>query len=371
MVWYWGTGGAGVRLADRIAEALAVHLGTRAVMMSCHADNAWLERGVSRGHPVATISGAKGYANRFLLALAFVPRLVIFWRQLRAHRPDAVVIPMNFALAWPLAHLPHRMGIPVIYVIHDAEPHVGDFAPHLQRWTQERLLGLASAGVAASNYTASRLHALFAKCPPVTVLPLSSLVKARRVLPRQRPGRPLRILFLGRLIAYKGLDILASALQPLAFRDDWTLTVAGDGPERHKVERLFSPFPQADLSRLRLLLEDEIEELVATHDVVICPYIEASQSGAVPEAQADGLPCIVTPVGALAEQIGGSSAGWLAEAATPEALRHAILQALESSEQDYETRSASALKHVGDGNASRVLSSVIHAAVMSAGRSRV
>ena len=68
-------------------------------------------------------------------------------------------------------------------------------------------------------------------------------------------------------------------------------------------------------------------------DIVVAPYLEASQSGVVAEALAHGKPCLVTPVGALAEQIGFGEAGWIADAPDPRAFASKLEQVLESEHQ--------------------------------------
>jgi glycosyltransferase involved in cell wall biosynthesis len=89
-----------------------------------------------------------------------------------------------------------------------------------------------------------------------------------------------------------------------------------------------------------------VDDAIAHHDILICPYEEASQSGIIAEAQADGMPAVVTPVGGLAEQIGYGLAGWPAATATAADLSLAIRKAIEDN-ATYHKKSAAALRMVG------------------------
>jgi glycosyltransferase involved in cell wall biosynthesis len=53
----------------------------------------------------------------------------------------------------------------------------------------------------------------------------------------------------------------------------------------------------------------------------------------VAQAFAHAKPCVVTPVGALGEQIGGDIGGWVAEAADASAFAAALVRALGSVEE--------------------------------------
>jgi glycosyltransferase involved in cell wall biosynthesis len=273
------------------------------------------------------------------------PSLRTFWRdtwllpaRLRAHadtlaalRPVAVIVTMNAPFAWPFTRLLQRRGIKVFYIAHDAEPHPGDYAATWQRLTQDLLIRSADKVVALSSSVGRRI----AEGNPVshnkiTVIPLET------IYPRQCPslGRrrsvdePVRLLFYGRLLPYKGLDLLARALEPFRRTQNWRLTVAGSGPLEADVRRAFADWPQVEL-RLGWVSQEETAKLFSTHDLLLCPYIEASQSGVVAQGMSWGMPSLVMPTGALPEQIGFGRAGIVAERADADGFGQALRPVLE------------------------------------------
>jgi glycosyltransferase involved in cell wall biosynthesis len=113
--------------------------------------------------------------------------------------------------------------------------------------------------------------------------------------------RPLRLLFFGRMMDYKGLPLLVAALDELRTKGLMIdVTVAGEGDLQGKKQRLES----LGVTVInRWLLEDELSKLLAAHDAVVLTHVEASQSGCAAAALGAGLPVITTPVGGLVEQI--------------------------------------------------------------------
>jgi glycosyltransferase involved in cell wall biosynthesis len=348
LIWFWGLGGAGIRCAHRIGVDLATHVGRENVAFSLHARHPWIDKAQAVSADVDIVDGAAGRNGGFRHVLELIPRFLQLRRQIRRFRPDVIIVSMNFAQAMPMSAALAVGRSRIVYVVHDAVPHPGDYFPLLQKITQRGLIAMSRQLVFLSAHVGENVRGTLPSRhrKTMTVLNLARQAWRSRETPLAlQPDAPVRLLFLGRLLQYKGLDILAEALEHLEHRQDWRLTIAGNGGERDFVLERFGRFRQVDLSRISWLLETEVDDLLATHDIVVCPYTEASQSGVLPEAFSLGIPAIVTPVGALPEQTGFGKAGWVAETATPADLAATIAKALD--ERDvYQAKSAEALKLV-------------------------
>jgi len=134
-----------------------------------------------------------------------------------------------------------------------------------------------------------------------------------------------QILFFGRLLPYKGIDILIDAFKLLVQRyPDYRLVVAGRGTVPPKLKAL------AINSRVEIyndwLSDKEINRKCIESDFAVFPYIDASQSGAVAVAQSLGRPVIVTRVGGLPEQIIEGETGLIVPPSNAQALTCAMEQ---------------------------------------------
>jgi len=208
----------------------------------------------------------------------------------------------------------------------------------------------ASQTVALSHYVYEQILSsgqLLGK-PHCKVIPLSAHDVAHQNKPKLAPRGDVSLLFLGRVLKYKGLLMLADALEAFRNRPGWRLTIAGVGPDTASIAARFRSFSQVDLSRLRVLDEAEVDALLEEHDVLICPYLEASQSGVISEALYNGMPSVVTPVGGLPEQIGFGKAGWITPSITAEGLQQ-VLALLLDDPTSIAQASAGALEMVAPG----------------------
>ena len=111
--------------------------------------------------------------------------------------------------------------------------------------------------------------------------------------------RTIRVLFFGRIYEYKGLRYLVEAA-PIVHRavPDARFIVAGAGTdfERYRTEIEALPYFE---SYNRYIPAEEGARLFAEADILVLPYIEASQSGVLMIALPFGLPVVATDVGEI------------------------------------------------------------------------
>jgi glycosyltransferase involved in cell wall biosynthesis len=281
--------------------------------------------------PVATYSGVVGLVGRWLQAPLIVPRLV---RRLAALRPDLAICAMPAALDLLLFAALRRVGVPVVVVVHDADAHPGD-STRLLMVLQRPLTRRADAVVALSEHVAASLRQQHAVAPDrLFVMSLPPFVFGPLPPPPRAHGGPLRLLCFGRLLPYKGLDLLAAAARQLDAQPEWQLRVVGSGPETAELVALRA-LPGVTVEN-RWVPEDELGDLIAWADALVLPYKEASQSGVAPAAIAAGRFVVSTRVGGLVEQLRGEPLGTLCEpdaASLATALRD-LLRAIPSEQPD-------------------------------------
>jgi glycosyltransferase involved in cell wall biosynthesis len=309
LVWQWGRRGAGPRFAAALADGLRLIPGTDALLSL--ATGAEILHGPDPPNcqlPVATYSSVVELAWRWLQAPLIVARLA---RRLAALRPDLAICAMPGPLDLLLLAALRRIGVPVVVIVHDADPHPGDSTPLLM-FLQRRLIRRADAVAALSEHVAARLRQQRAVDPDrLFVISHPPFVFGPPPLPPRAHGGPLRLLCFGRLLPYKGLDLLAGAVRQLDTQPEWQLRVVGSGPESAELAALRA-LPAVTVEN-RWAPEDEVGSLIAWADVLVLPYKEASQSGVAPAAIAAGRFVVSTRVGGLIEQLRGETLATLCE----------------------------------------------------------
>jgi glycosyltransferase involved in cell wall biosynthesis len=113
--------------------------------------------------------------------------------------------------------------------------------------------------------------------------------------PGPAAGRPPVVLFVGRLRAYKGLEVLVSAMRHL----DATLVVAGDGPERPRLESLGRAVLGHRIRVLGPVPDEALPGIYRSADVLCLPSTTGAEAFGIVllEAMACGIPVISTEVG--------------------------------------------------------------------------
>lgn len=140
-----------------------------------------------------------------------------------------------------------------------------------------------------------------------------------------------RILFFGRISKYKGIDVLLDAVKELNL-NVLKLKIVGSGKlEESTIQKIKELGDTVEL--INTWVKDEnVYSYFMDVDIVVVPYIEASQSGVVMTSYTFGKPVIVTNVGGLPEQV-DENTGLIVEPNDSVSLSNAIKYFYENPEQ--------------------------------------
>jgi len=147
--------------------------------------------------------------------------------------------------------------------------------------------------------------------------------------PEVRESESLRLLFFGKIRKYKGLSVFLDVLARLKKEIPVEATVAGEfyvdpGPYRRAAERL-GLSGQMNWKE-RYVPNEEVPGLFRHTDLVVLPYLEATQSGVVPVAYQFEVPVVASDVGGLAEVVLEGRTGYLAPAGDSRTMAKKILK---------------------------------------------
>lgn len=108
---------------------------------------------------------------------------------------------------------------------------------------------------------------------------------------RERPAGPLRLLFVGQLVALKGIDLAIEALR--ASQTDATFTLIGEGPFAETCRRLAGRLGLAERTHFPgRRPREEVLKLYREYDLVIFPSLHDTGGYTAIEALANGVPVI-------------------------------------------------------------------------------
>ena len=299
LIWQWGRYGAGPRFAAELLRNFAGVPQTEPLLsLSAGAEILGTAAPPPCDLAFPTYDGLAGFASRALRAPVLVPRLVAW---LRDNRVDVALCAMPAPLDLLMAAALRRAGVPFAVVVHDADLHPGDAFP-LQMLLQRRLLARADRLFALSTHVADRLRQQGAASGRLLMTAsLPPFAFGERPPPPGAHGGRLRLLSFGRLLPYKGLDLLADSLALLGKRTDFEVRVVGSGPETAVLDALRA-MPGVTVEN-RWVPEDEVGALLAWADALVLSHREASQSGVAAAAVAARRWLVATRVGGLAEQL--------------------------------------------------------------------
>lgn len=277
----------------------------------------------------------------------FVPWSPLSWwrtyRDLRRAAPRALVIkywipffaPGFWAVTWLLRR---RTSVRIVYLLDNVIPHEKyPFGMFLTRGALRQGHGFIAQSAQVRRDLESVLPGVDDRCvveaphpvydfgAPGRPRPTREEARSRLDLPR---GARL-VLFFGFIKPYKGVLHLVDAAPLLKQRygDGVRVLVVGDvyGDKQPYLDRI-EDSGAADVIRLvdGFVPDDLVESYFVAADLVVLPYVSATQSGIVQIAYNYDRPVVTTNVGGLPEVVQDGRTGFLVPPADPAALAAAI-----------------------------------------------
>lgn len=183
-----------------------------------------------------------------------------------------------------------RRSVPIVYTHHSALAVRGaETLSRIYNRLHRHLSGRADAIITSSTAYAEGQSR--AGGPPVETIPWGVDLRPVPKRPARPSGSPLRVLFVGQMRPYKGLDWLIPAVAGQAGLE---LTLIGDGPGRAGYERLAGG--AGNVTFAGRVDDDELAAAFDRHDVVVlCSVTPAEAFGLVVlEGMAAGCVPVVT-----------------------------------------------------------------------------
>ncbi len=355
LMWHWGQSGAAAKFTFELAQELRMVPGLDLALSSARgSDLHALAAGLGlSGNEVPIFEGNKTTLRGKLaaaLGLARLPAIARRFRRMLATHQAAVAL-CTFQSIWDAATLPILSRGPVrsILILHDAVFHPGDGYPLRYRVMCQQVRNTDALIVLSDHVRQQAIDVFDYPAERIWTMPHGAFkfgTGQARPAVHPRGSRPVRLLFFGRIVAYKGLDHLLRAM--LTLRQEGVavdLVIAGSGRMQPYAE-LLARLPGVTLHN-RWLNDEEIAEFMAAADIAVLPYTEASQSGVAATAYAAGRPVVATPIGGLAEQVVHRATGLLARDMSVAGLADAIAE-LAGDPELFDRCAAGALVHARD-----------------------
>ena len=217
--------------------------------------------------------------------------------------------------------------VPILTTVHGVPADQVATAVRILKWSSRQV-------VAVSPYVAEQLEAHGFPAQRITVI--ENATEAVAGHPRREartrlgiaPGQSVA-LCPARLVDQKRHDLLLEAWGALE-GDDAVLLLAGDGPNRQRIEADVQALGLGD--RVRVLgARDDVDWLLAAADLLVLPTDWEGLPISLLEAMGAGVPVVVSRVGGVVETLG--EAVRLVEPNSAEALREGIADLLEDTKR--------------------------------------
>jgi glycosyltransferase involved in cell wall biosynthesis len=241
-------------------------------------------------------------------------------KRLRSISIPFVIGPLNGGIPWPKgfhsAQTKEREWLTSLRNVHRLLPGY--------RGTRE----YANAIIVGSKYTWSQYVEKYKS--KLIYMPENGIDVQRFNRGKERQYSKLKAAFVGRLVPYKGCDMLISAIAKFIKDGSITLDIIGDGPERIALESQVKDIGlQPGIKFYGFINNSELQKYLVHSDIFVFPSIREFGGGVVLEAMALGVVPVVVDYGGPSEFV-NESCGYLIQLGSREKIVQQLVVVLEA-----------------------------------------
>lgn len=224
----------------------------------------------------------------------------------------------------------------LVISVHDPLPHSGE--KDLKLSFTKRIffnLPISKAFIFYSRFARDLFNAHYnSTAGSRNVITMAPYSYFKHIFGDQALGEGSFILFFGRISVYKGVGSLLMAMaEVLKSHPDEELIIAGKPYKGYRIdEKLIAPIGNSLQIIDNYVPASDLARLISKAKFVVCPYLDATQSGVIMTAFALDKPVIVTDTGSFPEYVSDNINGWIVRVNDHRHLAEKINSALQNRE---------------------------------------
>jgi alpha-maltose-1-phosphate synthase len=263
--------------------------------------------------------------KNFFINTLIISRPITLIKKIYKEKPD--IIHFQGCHLWMCFVLPFLKKIPLVVTIHDVRPHFG--TRKFDQIIGQKYHIYFSKGIIIHGETMrDDLYTLYdLKGKICRVIPIGGFSFFLNEGGDKEIEEKDTILFFGYIFEYKGLSYLIDAVRIASSElHNIKLIIAGQGD----INKYLTSIKNSHLFEIhnKFIPDSKVPSLFQRSQVVVLPYIEASQTGIIPIAYAFKKPVIVTKVGCIHEVVEDGKTGFIIPLRDSNALANAIIKLL-------------------------------------------
>lgn len=241
----------------------------------------------------------------FILNTTFIlPYYIIILLPRIIKKYKALYLPYFHLWNLPFIFLFRMLGREVILTVHDGVLHKGENSYLIQKYSNLNIK-YSTQLIYLTNYVKTSVENSLKLIKPYIIVP-HGLIENKYIYQSSiKINRGKNLLFLGRISRYKGVELLSEVIEEIDENIEECI-IAGKSNYELKIKNTHKLKIQD-----KYLSDLEIGELLNWADILILPYLEATQSGVITLGISSELPMICTNVGGLHEQLNEDECIWV------------------------------------------------------------